>query len=170
MEAANELIELLQEAAHHLLSPIGERTRAANLWRRISRAGHPSELEAMQTTLNLMDLAVAESASLQSLSSRLSDEASFRAAQGVASDSAALAIGSGDLPLAVSLLEQGRSIIYSQLGRYRAAIDDVRRVSPDLAERLVGLSMELDALVIRGERINFNSNIKTKPFDDDTSR
>lgn len=170
MKEGNELVELLQEAAYYSLSSTGERMRAANLWRRISHDGHPSEFKAMKTTLNLMDLAVAESASLESLSDRLSDEKSFKEAQGVASDAATLAIESSDLRLAVSLLEQGRSIIYSQLGRYRSAIDDVRQVSPELAERLVNLSGDLDALVVRGERVESKGHFKMKPFDDNSSR
>lgn len=171
MVAVNEVVELLQEAAHHSLSATSERTRAANRWRMISSAiGHPSQLEAVKITLNLMDLAVAESTSLESLSRRLAEEESFKNAQGVASDAAALAIESGDLPLAVSLLEQGRSIIYSHLGRYRSPIDDVRQVSPELAARLVDLGVQLDALVVRGERIDSTSNFEAKPFDDDTSR
>lgn len=170
IEAFAEPIKLLQEAAHHSLSPTAVRMVAARRWRDLAgRCGHVSVLDAMKTRLNIMDLAVAESTSLEILSDSLSDDKSFDG-QGVASEATALAIGSGDLRLAVSLLEQGRSIIYSQLSQYRSAIDDVHRVSPELATRLVDLGAELDALVARGERIDSSSNTRTRPFDDNTSR
>lgn len=143
---------------------------AADMWRTVSRRlGDPSELDATKTMLNILDLAVAESTSLESLSGRLSN-GSFNHAQGVGSDAAALAIESGDFRLGVSLLEQGRSIIYAQLGRFRSAIDDIRKASSELAERLAGLSMELDALVVRGERVDSKINVQTKRSDDNFSR
>lgn len=163
--------ELLREAAQHFVSATNPRMSAASWWQRLAHAvGSPTELEAIRRMLNLLDLAVAESASLESLSSRLSENNQFRAALGVASDGAVLTVKSGDLRLAVSLLEQGRSIIYSQLGRYRSAIDKVHEVSPELAKRLVGLGIELDALVVRGERVDLVGNTKKRSFDDDTSR
>lgn len=168
----DEVPKLFREAAQHSMSRIEDRMAAAVDWRTMHSLGFDSasELEATRTILNLLDLAVAESASLEGLSRRLSDGWQFKLAQGVASDGAALAIGSGDLHIAVSLLEQGRSIIYNQLGRYRWAIDDVHRVSPELASRLVGLGALLDALVVRGERMDPNCNTKNKPSDDDTTR
>lgn len=165
------VFDLLQEATLHSLSATHDRISAANTWRDLARKhGHPSELLAMRETLNILDVAAAESSSLETLSLRLSDWRSFQGAQGNASDAAALAIDSRDLPLAVSLLEQGRSVIYSHLCRYRSAIDDVRRVSPELAARLFDLSVELDALVVRGERIDSNKNTRTKPSDDNVTR
>lgn len=81
-----------------------------------------------------------------------------------------LGIEASDLPLAVSLMEQGQSIIYTRLGLYRSAIDVVRKESPELATRLGDLSAELDALVARRERTDIKTNDRTRQFDDNTSR
>lgn len=171
MNTMEEVLELLKEASQHTMSPTRSRMHAATLWRTSCRdSGLPSELEAIKAILNLMDLAVAESTTLEGLPSMLSDTVESDEAQGVASDAAALSLNSGDLVTAVSLLEQGRSIIYAQLGRYRPAVDDVYRISPDLSGRLVDLSVQLDALVVRRERIDSKNNARARPFDDDISR
>lgn len=145
----NNIISLVKEATHTSPASIRDRMRGADAWRHLARKhGDLSELKAAREILNLLDLAVAESASLESLSSRLSQQATFRNVRGVASDAAALAMESGDYALAVSLLEQGRSSIFAGLGRYRSAINDIRGASPDLATRFVELSAELDGLVV----------------------
>lgn len=167
----DEIFGFLQEAVLHSLSPTAARIGAANVWRALAqKRAHPSELQAMKETLVLLDLAVVESASLEVHSRRLVDGNIFREAQGVASDAAALAIRANDLPLAVSLLEQGRSTIFKQLSNYRLAIDDVRRVSPELATRLIELGSELDALVIRGDCSNSPASVPTQMFEDKASR
>lgn len=70
---------------------------------------------------------------------------------GVVTDAMALALQSGDCALAVTLLEQGRSIIFTGLGRYRSAITEVQEASQALAERFIQLSTQLDALVVGSE-------------------
>lgn len=167
----DKVIEMLQEATLHSWSTTGDRIHAANVWRKTSHThAHPSELEAIRETLNLLDLAVAETASLEGVSTRLSEDETFRSAQGVASDAAALAIQAGDLPMAVSLLEQGRSIIFSQLGRYRSSVEQVRSVAPELATRLGELGVQLDALVFRGEHSNPTSNVVPDGLQEEASR
>lgn len=167
----DNVFELLQEATLHSFSATHDRISAANRWRNLARKhAHPSELLAMRETLNLLDLAAAEASSAQRLSHRLAHEEMFRGAQGVASEAAALAIQEENVDLAISLLEQGRSIIFAQLSRYRPVIDDVREISPELAVRLVDLGVELDALVFRGERVGPNSNAKMEYLDDNASR
>lgn len=143
---------MLRDATQPSPCPISQRILAANRWRYFSRKfAHPSELEAARETLKLLDLAVSQSSSLQNISTLMADEVIFKGAQGVASDAAALAIRAGDIRLAVSLLENGRSTIFNQLGRYRSQIEEVRGTSPELAERFMELSAHLDALVFTNE-------------------
>lgn len=145
-------MEFLREATLASSSPLHHRVDAANEWRYLAQQyGHPSELEAARGTLILLDLAVAESASLQHHSHRLTKNKVYKGARGVASAAAVLAVRAGDVPLAVSLLEQGRSTIFTQLGHYRSAIEDVRDVSPDLAKRFEELSASLNALLLNGD-------------------
>lgn len=141
---------------------MSDRIYAANQWRNLAvRYNHSSQLDAARETLNLLDLAVAESTTLEGVSSRFSDDWSFRGAQGAASDAAALAVQSGDVKLAVSLLEQGRSSIFNQLGRYRSAIDDIREASPELATRFLKLSADLESLVLKAEKASTKLNART---------
>lgn len=162
---------MIREATMHSPSVISYRIDAANTWRELAHQySHPSELDAARATLNLLDQAVSESTSVEALSTLLSREKKFRHGRGVASDAAALAIQAGDIMLAVSLLEQGRSTIFSQLGRYRSAIDDVREASPVLATRFDELSAELNALVLDARGDGTESNNSPKHFEDITSR
>lgn len=65
----------MQEGARHAMSSANDRVVAAPGWRLMARDFESeSELEAVKTTLNLMDLAVAESSSLEDVSNQLSEE------------------------------------------------------------------------------------------------
>lgn len=162
---------MLRDATLDSASPTFLRVSAAYWWKTHARKYlHASELDAARESLNLLELAVTESASLEGLSGRLSEDKVFKRAQGVASDAAALAISAHDLPLAVSLLEQGRSTIFTQLGRYRSAIDDVKEKSPDLAKSFVELSAQLGALVVRGGNFGSGNNTHSRGAEDDASR
>lgn len=110
------IINLVREATQASIASIENRIDAAVTWIILARRYEDaSQLEATKEILNLLDLAVAESASLESLSNRLSKRASFKNVHGMGSYAAALAIKSGDCVLAVSLLEQGRSSIFRDL-------------------------------------------------------
>lgn len=61
-----------------------------------------------------------------------------------------LAIKSGDIAKAVSLLEQERISLFHKYGRHCTAVDVVREVSPDLATRFLSLSAELDVGAVAG--------------------
>jgi hypothetical protein len=64
---------------------------------------------------------------------------------GLAGDAAASAINAGHLRHAVELLEQGRTVLWSQALHLRGDIDDLRGEQPDLAERLDALRAVLDS-------------------------
>lgn len=162
---------MLKEATRHPLSGTSQRLTAAYKWKTISRKyGRSSELEATREILNLLDLAVAESSSLEVLAGRLSGDETFRQAEGAASDAAVLAILARDLPLAVALLEQGRSTIFTQLGRYRSAADEVGAMSPEFATRFAELSVQMDALMLQERRNQSNSDTAAQSFEDAGSR
>lgn len=165
---------MLKEATLHCTSLLSHRIHAANEWRRFSRKhSQASEFEAAREVLNLLDLAVSESSSLNGLYGRLSADETFKTAHGTAAEAAALAIDGGDVTQAIAVLEQGRSIILTQLGRYRSAIEDVSNVSQDLAARFVNLSSSLNALVLSPKGIISESNAlatDTGHFIDNSSR
>ncbi len=59
---------------------------------------------------------------------------------------AACAIENGNLELAVSLSEQCRSVLLSNLQRYRSPVEDLRAVNPDLAEKIQWVGSQLEKL------------------------
>jgi hypothetical protein len=65
---------------------------------------------------------------------------------GLASDAAACAIAAGHPEHAVVLLEQGRSVLWSQALRLRGGLDELRRAQPRLARRLSAARSVLDSV------------------------
>jgi tetratricopeptide (TPR) repeat protein len=59
-------------------------------------------------------------------------------------DAAAAAISLGEYDRALGWLEQGRSIVWTQILRLRTPVDDLKDIQPDLAEHLVQVSRLLD--------------------------
>ncbi|SFR00016.1 CHAT domain-containing protein [Lentzea waywayandensis] len=62
---------------------------------------------------------------------------------GAAADAAACAITTGEVERAVVLLEQGRGVSWSQLLDMRTDLSALRRVRPELADRLAAVGAEL---------------------------
>lgn len=150
----DDITTLLKEAVLPSLAPTSSCILAATSWRELARGWGPkAELDAAIVTLELLDQAVTESATLEGLSVRLSRDRRFHQVQGIASDAAALAIQVGRVNLAVELLESGRSSILNHLGEYRPAMDDVRRASDRLASQLTVISAELERLVLSTENV-----------------
>lgn len=61
-------------------------------------------------------------------------------------DAAAAAIAADHCNTAVEWLEQGRSVIWSQLLQLRSPVDDLKQVMPVLAQKLLLLSAQLEAV------------------------
>ncbi|KAJ7464038.1 CHAT domain-containing protein [Mycena latifolia] len=73
----------------------------------------------------------------------------LRKAEKVVRDAAAAAIISGEYATAVEWLEQGRSVIWSQFLDLRTPLDALKHEHPDLADRLIFLSTQLEGSGIR---------------------
>ncbi|KAG1738395.1 CHAT domain-containing protein [Suillus paluster] len=106
---------------------------------------HPSALEAYKTSMKLLDRHIMDTPTISGrykamLSGILRDTSSL------AADATACAISEGDLELAVELSEQGRGLLWSQMSRFRATIDDLRAVDDEgcrLADEFEFLSAQL---------------------------
>lgn len=111
---------------------------------------HGSALEAHRTALELLDTSVTITHSLDAQHARLAEgkKSSGTSIRGLASDAAALAIEQQRPRAAVELLEQGRAILFAQLGRYRTPLEDLRAVDGDLAKEFVELSAQLESAVV----------------------
>ncbi|KAG8899591.1 hypothetical protein FRB99_006566, partial [Tulasnella sp. 403] len=60
----------------------------------------------------------------------------------------------GHVESGVEMFEHNRSIVLTQLGRYRISLDDVRAIDPELANQLVEVGEELEASAIPRSREN----------------
>lgn len=149
--AVSDIINMVKTATRCSAASIPDRLFAANSWRVIAQKHHdPSEFEATQETRSLLELAVSEPDPLDILLGKLSQEP-YKRARGASSDAASLAIQSGDVALAVSLLEQTQSLVLASIVRYRTSVEVVRLASEELAARLSKLSADLAARVLRSE-------------------
>lgn len=149
-DITNQVMNMLREATLPSPDPLSDRLDAARKWRTISGYyKHPSQLESLRKTLDIIDESVAQSRSLEKLYQLLSEDRHKQEVPAIASDAAALAIEHGDIREAVTLLERGRAIIFTRLGHYRQGFDDVDAKAPELALCLKELSAELEGLVVK---------------------
>lgn len=82
-------------------------------------------------------------------------------ARGVAVEAAALALEQGRPELAIRLLEQGRGVVFRQLGQLRAEVDDIQLVVPGLAEIFRSLSHQLEALAVTSSQLAASSGLRS---------
>ncbi|KAG1739761.1 CHAT domain-containing protein [Suillus occidentalis] len=119
------------------------RLRASLSW--VRHADHHrrgTELEAHGTSMQLMDAYMSATASISSRHSALKDFPSTLTA-----DAASCALRSGDVCRAVELLEQGRTIIWTQMTRLRTSLDSLQTHSNHtaaLVKRFRDISSLLD--------------------------
>lgn len=69
-------------------------------------------------------------------------------------DAAALAIEQEKPRDPVEILEQGRGLLFNQLGRYRTCLDNPQGAHRDLADQFKDLSAQLESSVVSGSRVS----------------
>ncbi|KAG1821039.1 CHAT domain-containing protein [Suillus subaureus] len=107
---------------------------------------HTSALEAYKTSMKLLDRHIMATPTVSGRYKALLGSI-LRDTPSLAADATACAIGAGDLELAVELSEQGRGLLWSQMSRFRATINDLRVVDEEgrqLADEFGFLSAELE--------------------------
>ncbi|PVF92656.1 TPR-like protein [Serendipita vermifera] len=111
----------------------------ANSWIRLaSRISHDSLLSAYGCALDLMPLVAWLGLPMADRHQHLIKIG------GIARDAAAAAISAEQYDKALEWLEQGRSIVWTQVLQLRTPVDQLRNVDPELAERLLQISRLLD--------------------------
>ncbi|KAG8942481.1 hypothetical protein FRC03_003170 [Tulasnella sp. 419] len=128
---------LLKAATNHSAASLKARLRAALKW--IISVDHASSLPAYQKYLELADQYILVRRSITSRHQLLRS-----IPRHLVSDGAAAAINADDIKRAVELLEQGRTILWSQLNRYRTPLDSLERVNPQIAAEFMRLSQLLE--------------------------
>ncbi|KAG8940461.1 hypothetical protein FRC03_005464, partial [Tulasnella sp. 419] len=128
---------LFEKACNHPTGTLKFRLDAAQEW--ISTLQDPPSLQAYRHFLKLADQYLLLRPSITSrhqLIRSIPDE--------IALDAAAIAIETGELKTAVELLEQGRTLIWSQMNRYRTPLDELQTAHPELAAKFTRLSQLLE--------------------------
>lgn len=146
---------MYREATSHTASSTLDCLDSAYLWAvEAKRSNNHSQLEAHIETLRLLAIAVSQGPSMEKQHTKLLGNKTIQQARGVAVEAAALALDRGRPELAVRLLEQGRGVIFRQLGRLRAEVEDIRLVVPELAEAFQSLSHRLEALAVSSSQVS----------------
>ncbi|KAF9236918.1 CHAT domain-containing protein [Melanogaster broomeanus] len=105
---------------------------------------HPSTSDAYTKSLQLLDSHIAISGAVQSRHEVMKDFPTD-----ISVNAASCALRRGDVPRALELLEQGRAILWTQIARFRAPLDDLRTRSTRaemLVKKFGDLSSALDRL------------------------
>lgn len=121
-------------------------------------------MEAYNSAFLQLDVVLALGQSLTKRHDRLVFDDDLEDTRDLGSEAATWAIQRGKLDRAVEFLEQGRSLLLAQIGRYRVKIDDIRQVDPDLANRFADLSRRLDASVVSDQQIKEGGSTTKDPY------
>ncbi|KAG1763225.1 TPR-like protein [Suillus occidentalis] len=133
-----------KEAAHFVPGGLLPRLRASLRWvRHADQHRHGTELEAYGTSMQLMDAYMSATASVSSRHRAMQDFP-----RTLAVNAASCALRSGDVCRAVELLEQGRTIIWTQMTRLRTPLD-ILQTHSDHAAALMKRFRDLSSLLDR---------------------
>ncbi|KAJ6585889.1 CHAT domain-containing protein [Mycena capillaripes] len=152
-----------QEMFHHYISaarsttgPASMRFDTASRWAGAAHTTeHPSLLDAYSTALGILPELVWLGLSISDRHHRV-----LKAGK-VVRAAASTAIGAHDYQKAVEWLEQGRSVIWSQLLDLRTPVDELRKGHPDLADRLLSISIQLEQAGTRDDLSTIKEETET---------
>ena len=151
-------MDMFRTATNHETGSVLDRLDAAQRWvKRADAADHSSSLEAYQAAVQLLPYVVMLASDARSRHRLLADRLGYR---GLWSDAAACAIRSGKLAQAVEILEEDRSIFWSQALQLRTPLDDLHHASPELAKRLQEIAATLERSAFREVSVVVHTDVK----------
>jgi tetratricopeptide (TPR) repeat protein len=122
------------------LAPLFIKFGASQTW--ITAAAWSNNGPMMQAAVTTMvDLLSQLAWPGQSLASQINV---LKRARQCACDAAAIAINFKDIDSALAWLEQGRTLAWNQILQIRSPFDDLKKENPELAEKIISLSQELE--------------------------
>ncbi|KAG2107865.1 CHAT domain-containing protein [Suillus cothurnatus] len=141
-DSMNAVMHHLQAAANVVSAGLLPRLRASLRWVHLARHhSHGTELEAYTTSMQLLDAYMSTTASVSSRHNIMKEFPST-----LAVDAASCALRRGDVRRAVELLEQGRTIIWTQMTRPRTPLESLQ-TRGDHAAALVKRFRDLSSLL-----------------------
>ncbi|KAG8863097.1 hypothetical protein FRB96_009277 [Tulasnella sp. 330] len=163
-----EIISLLIEICTQGATVLPIRLNASFSWVYVAREfGHPSALDAYRTAIQLMDTSITVARVLERQHEHLTREVALGPESvsfaNIVYDAASLAIEENQPRDAVELLEQGRSLLFNQLGRYRTSLDDLQDTNRELADQFEDLSAKLESSVVSGNKMSMS---RDRSFDE----
>ncbi|KAG1774790.1 CHAT domain-containing protein [Suillus placidus] len=142
-DSLNAAMHHLKAAANVVSAGLLPRLQASLSWvRHVRQHSHGTELEAYVTSMQLLDAYMSAMASVSSRHNAMKDI--FPSILAV--EAASCALRSGDTCRAVELLEQGRTIIWTQMTRLRTPLDSFQTCG-DHAVILMKRFRELSSLI-----------------------
>jgi hypothetical protein len=129
---------------------------------------HLSSLDAYCKSLELLQVLISTGSSLESLHYRLTSTVRLKRTRHLAVDAAACAIREGRIEMALELLEQGRSLLLTQAGRYRTPVEDLEVVDPILADEFRRISVLMEKSVLTSGQLSHS--MTPPPSDDPVAR
>ncbi|KAG8968011.1 hypothetical protein FRC03_008876 [Tulasnella sp. 419] len=136
-----KVVELFEAAVEHPTADVATRLRIAHQWANTAGLDEASVLRALQKCIELFDRFTLIR---PSVGARLKMHGFLRQPTNFASDAASYALQLEQVETAVECLEQGRSLLWSQLGRYRVSLSKLKRADSRLAEEFTRLSTLLE--------------------------
>ncbi|KAG2342069.1 hypothetical protein BDR05DRAFT_949327 [Suillus weaverae] len=148
-DSLNAVMHHLKAAANVVSGSLLHRLETSLLWvRHASQYSHGTELEAYATSMQLLD---AYMSATVSVSSRHDTMKAFPSTLAV--DAASCALRSDDVCRAVELLEQGRTVIWTQMTRLRTPLDSLQ-TRGDHVMALVKRFRDISSLLDKGPAIH----------------
>ncbi|KAN0136094.1 CHAT domain containing protein [Lactarius tabidus] len=140
----DESMRLYHLASNDLSATAPERIDRACLWASRARdTKHSSVLNAYQSGMSLIQSAVIFAPTLEIQHAHLFSKKDIPK---MPLEYASYLIHIGQLEQAIEALEQGRALLWSEMRGFRTSTDQLRRARPELADRLMNISNELETV------------------------
>jgi tetratricopeptide (TPR) repeat protein len=143
--STHDLDEGLEILSHYVSTPhasLPDRFRYACIWTLTARFyQHPTVSKAYETALSLMQDTLLFSPTLQLQHSTL---ASLASAHSLPLDYASYQLELYQLEKAIEILERGRALLWSEMRRLRAPIDQLLEADPDLGHKFATVNRDLE--------------------------
>jgi tetratricopeptide (TPR) repeat protein len=142
-----ELMQLFPEVANNSSGEVFTRFGTSCIWAIIARNGmHPSVSIAYETAMSLLQETLVFSPTLGTQHLRLAQE--FRRGNRLPLDYASYHMQNGQVKQAVCTLEQGRTLIWSEMRGFRTSTDQLRVADRALAEKFVDINQKLESVTM----------------------
>ena len=148
-EDLEELMRLFPELANDDSRKVFARVEISFHWAGLARINmHPSVSIAYETAMSLLQEALVFCPTLQTQHLRLAQMFKQGETLPSSSDYTSYLIQNGHVKQAVETLEQGRTLIWSEMRGLRTSTDPLRAADPILADKLADINQRLESVAI----------------------